>query len=203
MNKHAFNLLKISASVIALLAAPAVLCAEETSEPTLVFYSSGDRGPRSTNFGPMVIAALWNDGRIVWSESHIKGGPPYKEGRFPREKLESLLTSLEGNRAFSDTSLARAWFGPDSSYTTIAIDDGRRRLRLQSWHESFEQNTNLVATAAGITPLRGRKLEDMLRQQPEEYRRFREIWSEIREAVAVLIPKTVEAYEGKLVIPKD
>lgn len=202
MNNQAFNRLKIITSVIALLTAPAAFCAEQTSKPSLIIYSSGDRGMRSTNVGPKVVAALWSDGKIVWSESPMKGDQPYRQGRFSREKLDSLLASLENKGAYGDKALARAWFGPDSSYTTIAIEDGQRRLKLRSWHESFEQSTNLVATAGGITSLRGRKREDVLRQQPEEYRRFRETWSEIREAVATLIPNSGEPYDGDIPLPK-
>ena len=118
-----------------------------------------------------------------------------------REKLDSLLDTLERKQVFADAARFRGKFGPDAGYTTIAIDDGRRRVRIESWHESFEQNTNLVATAAGITTLRGAKREDVLRKQPEAYRRFRDTWSEIRQAVEALIPKTGEAYEEEIPIP--
>jgi len=82
------------------------------------------------------------------------------------------------------------------------IEDGRRRLRMESWHELFEQNTNLVATAGGITPLGGARREDVLQKQPETYRRFRDTWSEIRQAVEALIPKTGAPYEGKIQMPE-
>jgi hypothetical protein len=148
-----------------------------------------------------VIAALWPDGQIVWSESQIKGGSPYRQGKFAPEKLDALLDTLERKQVFRDAAQFRGSFGPDAGYTIIAIDDGRRRLRMESWHESFEQNTNLVATAAGITTLRGAKREDVLRKQPEAYRRFRDTWSEIRQAVAALIPKTGDVYAGEIPIP--
>jgi hypothetical protein len=41
----------------------------------------------------------------------------------------------------------------------------------------------------------------MLREQPEPYRRLRNTWSEIRQAVEALIPKTGEPYEGTIPIP--
>ena len=67
--------------------------------------------------------------------------------------------------------------------------------------EGFDQNTNLVVTAQGIGALDGKKREEVLEQQPEDYRRFRSTWSEIREAVAALLPQTGEPYEGKIQIP--
>ncbi len=173
-----------------------------TNAPTLIIYRFADGPARTGEIGFPVIAALWPDGQIVWSESRIKGGPPYRQGKFPREKLDALLGTLEHKQVFADAAQFRGNFGPDAGYTTIAIDDGRRRVRIESWHETFEQNTNLVATAAGITTLRGAKREDVLRKQPEAYRRLRTTWSEIRQAVEALIPKTGEAYEGEIPIPQ-
>jgi hypothetical protein len=176
--------------------------AAETNAPTLIIYRFVGARAVSGQISFPVIVAVWRDGRIVWSESRIKGGPPYQQGRFPREKLDALLGTLERQQVFRDAAQLRGSFGPDAGYTTIAIDDGRRRLKMESWHELFEQNTNLVATASGITPLRGEKREDVLRKQPETYRRLRNTWSEIREAVEALIPKKGEPYEGEIQIPE-
>ena len=175
--------------------------AADTNAPTLMICRFAGGPARTGEIGFPVIAALWADGRIVWSESHIQGGPPYRQGRFAREKLDSLLDTLERKQVFRDAAQFRGSFGPDAGYTTIAIDDGRRRVRIQSWHESFEQNTNLVATAGGITTLRGAKREDVLRKQPEAYRRLRNTWAEIRQAVEALIPKSGQPFEGEIPIP--
>jgi hypothetical protein len=176
--------------------------AAETNAPALTIYRFVERPRVSGEIRFPVIAALWRDGRIVWSESRIKGGPPYQQGRFPREKLDSLLDTLERKQVFRDAAQLRGSFGPDSDYTIVVIEDGRRRLRMESWHELFEQNTNLVATAGGITPLGGARREDVLQKQPETYRRFRDTWSEIRQAVEALIPKTGAPYEGKIQMPE-
>ena len=175
--------------------------AAETNAPALTIYHSVFRPRAGEGTRYPVIAALWRDGRIVWSEARIKGGPPYRQGRFPREKLDSLLDTLEREQVFSDAGQLRRSFGPDSDYTVIAIDDGRRRVRLESWHELFEQNTNLVATAGGVGALNGQKREEVLREQPESYRRFRETWSEIRHTVDALIPKTGKPYVGDIPLP--
>lgn len=176
--------------------------AAETNAPALTIYHSVFRPRAAGETRYPVIAAVWRDGRIIWSEARLKGGPPYRQGGFSREKLDSLLDTLERKQVFSDAGQLRRSFGPDSDYTVIAIDDGRRRVRLESWHELFEQNTNLVATASGVTGLNGAKREEVLRSQPESYRRFRDTWSEIRRAVEGLIPKTGEPYEGSIPIPK-
>lgn len=172
-----------------------------SNAPVAVIYHSGI-GRSSADSTARVVTALWSDGRIVWSEDRFNGGPPYQQGRFDREKLTSLLRLLEDRGAFGDQSLARAWFGPDSRFTTIAVEDGPRRLQLQSWHELSEQRTNLVATAHGIEPLRGRDRGAVLQAQPEEYHRFREIWSVIRDTVQALIPKTGEPCDGEIPLPQ-
>ena len=173
----------------------------EGGPPVIAIYTEGLRRS-STNTGPQVIAALWADGRIVWSASATNGGPPYRQGKFLTEKLRTLLDRLAEKDVFADKTLARAWYGPDAAYTTIAIGDGQRRLRLRSWHERFEQNTNLVALASGITSLQGRNRETLLREEPAEYRKFREVWSELRQAVAGLVPQTGVPYTGPIQIER-
>ena len=175
--------------------------AEETNAPALIVYTVPSMRIRAGQSGLPVIAALWSDGRIVWSQSRTNGGPPYQQGRFAPEKLTSLLDKLERKNVFKNAAQFRPNFGVDAGYMTIVIAEGRRRLRLDSWHEFFERNTNLVATAGGITTLQGARREDMLREQPEPYRRLRNTWSEIRQAVEALIPKTGEPYEGTIPIP--
>jgi hypothetical protein len=175
--------------------------AAETNAPALIIYTVPSMKIRLGTNGLPVVAALWPDGRIVWSQSRTNGGPPYRQGRVVPEKLASLLDTLEREGAFKDPARFRSSVGPDAAYTVIAINDGQRRLRLTSWHELYEQNTNLVVTAAGIGSLHGAKREDLMRDQPEWYLRFRSTWSEIRQAVEALIPKTGEPYEGKIPIP--
>ena len=174
----------------------------ETNAPTLLIcrITGGPPLPGSTNTGPRIIAALWSDGRIVHSEAPLKGGPPFRAGRFQPERLVTLLDTLDRKGAFSDQALRRPYVGPDAGFITILIDDGRRRLKLQSWHELFEENTNLVATAQAIATLDGRKRDEVLAQQPEEYRRFRNIWAGIRQAVAAVIPKETRPFDGRIQI---
>jgi hypothetical protein len=191
--------------LIAILGVAIASHAAETNLPAVVVYTSDGMPPpgSSANSEPQVIAALWTNGCIVWSNSRTRGGPPYQAGNFPPERLAALLDRLKRQGAFGDKALARSYFGPDSGFTVIAIDDGRRKFTMRSWHEGFEQRTNLVVTALGVEPLGDRKREDVLRDQPEDYRRFRGTWAEIRQAVTALVPATGNPFEGKVTIPTN
>ena len=169
--------------------------AADTNLPVVAIYDSdwrlGSQHPR-----PRVIAALWTDGRIVWSATN--SGAPYRQGRLAPNKLNALLADLDQKGVFTNQTLTRPNVGPDSGFTTIAIDDGKRRLKMESWHELFERNTNLVATANGIEPLAGRSRERVIQRQPAEYRGYRRTWSDIRQAVTAMIPEKGEPYDGEI-----
>ena len=167
--------------------------AKDTNIPDIVICKS-DWDLGSSRAGPEIITALWSDGRIVWSATNA--GAPLLRGRFAPEKLTALLDGLENKGTFTNKMLARPYFGPDSAFLTISIDDGRRRLRMLSWHEPFEENTNLVATVNGIEPLSGRNRKEVLEHQPVEYQNFRRVWSDIRKKVAALIPQKGVPYSG-------
>jgi len=161
-----------------------------TIPPTLAIYRTGGMpAPGRTNIvGPQVIAAMWTDGTVVWSESRTNGGPPYRSAEIPSERLAAFLHSLEQDGVFDDPMRTRSYVGPDAGFTTIAIDDGRRQLRMRSWHEGFESRSNLVVTAQGVGVLGDRDRAQIMREQPEAYRRFRAIWSEIRGGGEALLP---------------
>lgn len=156
--------------------------------------------PDATNVvtGPRLVAALWGDGKIIWSDQRIAGGPPYFHGRFDAKKLEALLGSLQSQSALTNAAFPRLWFGPDSSTMRIAVNDGQYHLALESWHESFEQSSNLVATAQSVRSLEGRSRDEVLREQPADYRQFRSAWREIRDKVAEMTPAQGEPFTDKL-----
>jgi hypothetical protein len=145
--------------------------------------------------GPAILVAVWGDGSIVWSHDAIEGGPPYQIGRCGAESVLSLFNDLEKKGVFEDRSLERAYFGPDSRFTTIQLDDGRRRLRMQSWHELYEQHGKVVAGSHGLTALNGRSLEEVVKTEPEPYQKYRRTWSELRSRLAGLIPGAGEALD--------
>jgi hypothetical protein len=167
---------------------------------TIVAVYDLDWGRASPPRGPNLIAAVWGDGKVVWSKDRVRGGAPYLAGHIDPKKLTALVARLERDGAFADERLGRAHFGPDSQFTTVVVNSGKRRLKLESWHEVFETNEKLVATSRGIGSLDGRRREDVLREDTADYRHFRSTWDGIRAAIGDLIPKEGQATAGSLVV---
>lgn len=137
---------------------------------------------------PQIILAAWNDGGIVWSDDEIRGGRPYHEGHIAPHRLSSFFKELTARGVSAERLERRSYFGPDSDYLAIALCSGRYSLDLQSWHELFETRPNTVATARAISPLTDKSRQQVLAEQPEDYRRFREFWTFIRTAARELVP---------------
>jgi hypothetical protein len=170
----------------------------EEAEAIVAIYLL-DWGGESPPRGPNLIAAIWGDGKVVWSRDRVLGGAPYLAGRVDPKKFTDLVARLQRDGVFADERLGDLHFGPDSRHTNIVVNSGKRRLKLQSWHELFEQNEKLVATSRGISSLEGRRREDVLREDTAEYRHFRSTWDRIRAAVADLVPTQGEPIDGTLV----
>jgi len=200
--------IKIASLIVcALLSLAALLpkthAADTSADPAILIYTTvGYPPPGATNIGPHLVVALWGDGKIIWSERRVAGGPPYFQGQFDWKKLNALLGSLESQGALTNAAFQRPWFGPDSKTTRIVVNDGHHRLTMESWHELYEQNSNTVATAQGLTPLNGRNREEVQREQPQDYRQFRHTWSEVRDTVSELIPQKSEPYNDNLPVMK-
>ncbi|MHC4462374.1 MAG: hypothetical protein ACYS6W_12895 [Planctomycetota bacterium] len=139
-----------------------------------------------------IILAVWKDGRVIFSKDRLSGGRPYFSGKIRPERIDSFFKKLSKGKVFEDQLRNRSYFGPDSDYMVIGISRGRERVNMQSWDELFETNPNLVGTDHGILALEGRSREEVWAEQPEWYKRFREIWAEIRNAADALIPEEGE-----------
>jgi hypothetical protein len=138
-----------------------------------------------------LVLAAWPNGRVLWSEDAIRGGPPYRERLArPQEIDQALADVLEmaGRRPFEEVHT-----GPDAGYTTITVwQGGEPALHLGSWHELFEADGGLIVTAGGVEPLFGRDRLEVLAAQPADYRSFRALW----EAVKARLTRLAESAIG-------
>jgi hypothetical protein len=149
---------------------------------------------------PGLILAAWPDGHIVWSGDRLKGGAPYRAGRVDPKTVAALLGRFGKDGLFSDDSLNQAHFGPDSDFITVLIKSGKQQVKMQSWHELFEESDNLVATEGGVSVLEGRRRLDVLRKAKPEYLYFRTVWSETRDRLRGLVPAEGAATAGQPVV---
>ena len=174
----------------------------ESTPPAVAVGVWADRPRRPDEMGPGpycdVIVAIWKDGRVIWSEEDaLISGPPYFEGSIDPKVLAEFLAEVDNKGWFNDPVSKQHNWGPDSGWIKITIlGDGGKLLNMGSWHELFEANPNLVADATGIGSLDGRDRAQVLAQQPEDYRRFRAIWSELRNRLQELIPADGKIVEG-------
>jgi hypothetical protein len=121
-----------------------------------------------------VILSVWKDGRILWSEDFVRGGPPYREAQIEPEKVTKVMNYLKTNAVFGDPALNRFGYPiPDAMYSHICIVDATRCLSMKSHHE-----------------MDGRPKKEDLSKHPEEYQHFRFVWDKVKKSFLGLIPKT-------------
>lgn len=156
-------------------------------------------GGRSVD-GPAVMFVAWPDGCVIWSEDKQKGGAPYRTGKTDPKKITALLANFDDDGLFGNKKLNRAYFGPDSSFVTVLVKSGKRQLKMESWHELYENDGKGVATDRGAGGLQGRRRLDVLSEEPSDYLFFRFVWSETRGKLAGLIPIESTKTNGKPVM---
>ncbi|MEP6754856.1 MAG: hypothetical protein ABJA67_05100, partial [Chthonomonadales bacterium] len=98
---------------------------------------------------PKALVRIWPDGRIIWSRNGVSGGEPFFEGRANPQKMEEFFHLLQSEQVYSKKNLSRSYYGPDSSFTVIRINDGNLHLKMESWHELSEAGGGGVATSGG------------------------------------------------------
>ncbi len=158
-----------------------------TTQPIACVYKAGC-GKRRMEQSTDIIVAVWKNGQIIWSDDAVNGGAPYRIGKIEIKKVDAVLDGFEKEELFNNSNLSIHNYGPDSAFIVIAIMDRGRCLNMNSWHELFEDNPNLVATSEGITTLEGHERDEILAAEPDAYRYYRKVWMDVRSALADLIP---------------
>ncbi|WP_193215146.1 hypothetical protein [Luteolibacter marinus] len=147
-----------------------------------------------------VLLVAWPDGTVIWSGNAGEGGPPYQVAHRGPDQIRDFLASMEKKGLFKKDADFLNHLGPDASYHSIVVRQGRKSAELSSWHECFEANPKLVATSHGITSLDGARREEVLRGDTPEYREFRGLWESIRRFGRELTSHGGEPWNGKLKI---
>lgn len=153
---------------------------------------------------PRILMVAWPDGRVVWSVDQEEGGPPFREASVNPTTIKTTLTKFEKNGVFQKDTFRHSWFGPDSTYHSIWLCHEDKHTRVETWHELFETNPNLVVVNGGVTSLDGRKRADVIASDTKEFQEFRKLWTDLRSELTALTPKKGSPLDGplKLELPR-
>lgn len=160
------------------------------TEAETVFAIYTNNWGHGASGSPELIVCIWGDGSIVWSNDPVHGGAPYYTAQLKPESVSNAFKKIANVGAFDIPRLKNARYGPDSRFTTILVRAGGKELKMNSWHELYEANGKVVAADHGLTGLDGRKLLQVLAEQPADYLHYRMTWLELRLAAANLIPRS-------------
>jgi len=144
--------------------------AQNTGQPPcVVVWRSGGDNPEG-NAG--LDIAVWDDGTILYSPSRDRLGQHLVVGKAPVEDVRDMLAAIRTAGFWDDR---RDYLVPDSSFTTIIVNEGGKRVSRQ-WHEY-------------LLPGFGSSLGDA------KYRDFVRSWKRTRGAIESLAPVEIQRLE--------
>ena len=131
--------------------------------------------------GNTTVLEVMRSGRIEWTRSD----GVRRLARIDAERVEQVIQELHADGKW----VGERYTGPDAEATRILVRDGDETIvDVASWHENFESDPGLAATATGIIPLAGTTREEVLSAQPAGYQEFRRRWQRVLTLLRSLIP---------------
>jgi hypothetical protein len=122
------------------------------------------------------IVLVWEDGRVLWSENALEGGPPYRSGTVEPARVTAIVEKFKKREPLNKESL-----GPDATYATLVLrlPEGKY-AQLKSWHPR-DPNAKFIATSTGLVARDGRDPAAVLAKDTAEYQAFRKLWQELED----------------------
>ena len=117
--------------------------------------------------GPQLQWAIWLDGRTIWRGK----GERLLSRHLEAAKVRALLKRLDGLRIFDENSFRHEWLVPDGGSSVIWVQSGAQHTRLSLWREDGKEKSG-------------------------EFQQLLKVWSEVKSAVAEVIPKDGKLYTG-------
>lgn len=93
--------------------------------------------PGGVRQGVSVIALVWADGTVVWSENHVSGGPPYFKGNMPVATVSDVLKRVQDPEAGVEFKYIP--YLPGGCGVHIAVDCSLRVFTAYSQHELVDE----------------------------------------------------------------
>jgi hypothetical protein len=142
--------------------------------PCVVVWRAGGLPLRGKDSQPNtgLEIAVWDDGTILYSPSRERLGQQLVVGKVPAEDVPAMLAAIRAAGFWDDR---RGDVVPDSSFTTIIVNEGGKRVSRQ-WHEY-------------LLPGFGSSLGDA------QYRDFVRSWKRTRGAIESLAPVEIQRLE--------
>ena len=181
----------------------------EEQEPVISYFTRSKTSLQEPRPRIQVLTVVWSDGRIIWSQDRLQGGPPYFEAHIEKRTIRGLFDRLEREDLFNRSELNRPYSDPEAEASSLVIADGTRELSMTSCHELAELDPEIVATSQGLVHLEGKTREEVRAdEQDDKYVLFRAAWDEAREGLLGLIPTASGTPLGvvefeKRVVPVD
>lgn len=156
----------------------------------------------SMTYAEIVSVVVIEDGRIYWIDqrdvksvgehydilhNQLLDGGTFKHATIDRDRITSFIQNLKQNDIFQNPGTEAAYY--DHTMSHITVNTPSHRLRLVTRHEAVESSGhwflcfdgNRLSTAGATT-------ESLLSSQPEDYRRFRKVWDDVKSQIISLIP---------------
>ncbi len=147
-----------------------------------------------------VYLALWEDGTIIWSVDPKYDQAPFNVGKIPHFSKENITKRLK-EFGFFDLK-RRHHFMFNSGTIKLAYTEDDTIIYLESYHELFEANPNLVVTHHGIQSLEGQLCSQVIGDSTEEYKQFRETWDNTKHLFLQMIPDPIDYMDENQIIAK-
>ncbi len=153
----------------------------------IISTTPGYPGAEKAKHYPYLVIALYEDGRLIWSEDAISGGPPYRMAHTDEEEVKQLRLQLESSgfiREGIHSHIVR-----DSAFLIIYVNGTNGCMNLRSSHEPLESGGKFIAREHGFARLKkGSSIADILSQESIQYQEFRATWSAVKGSLLNLIP---------------
>jgi hypothetical protein len=164
----------------------------------LIHFASNGSPVREKPTG--LVLAVWPDGKAVWSEDSIRGGPPFREGRVDPKRVKALLSKFDRDGYFDEKTLANRGIPLHSAHHALLIADGKRKLVIVTHHEFMDEILDRPGMGRD-----GSRLADLRQQAVREdasrlWLLFRIVWGETRYLLADILPRESQPATGSQVI---
>lgn len=172
---------------------PTVEQSQLTSETLIaaIYYEIGyARTDINRDEYPHIIMAIYEDGTLIWSDDHIKGGPPYHLTKRPIKVVQQFEEEFSSAGLFNKLTWDnyRSMHDP---YDEIYFKGPDGYMQMSSSHEYFEKNhPGAVGTEKGYYRFlnNGESSGVVLAQESSKYQAFRTRWSRVKRRLLGLIP---------------